>query len=53
MNRQIISGLEILFSNRNKNAASLIDYNHYQNRKISQLNVETLISISKDLIKNK
>lgn len=53
MNRQIISGLEILFSNRNKNAASLIDYNHYQNRKISQLNVETLIGISKDLIKNK
>jgi 16S rRNA (adenine1518-N6/adenine1519-N6)-dimethyltransferase len=53
ISKQIISGLEILFSNRNKNASTLVDSNHYQNMKISQLNVETLISISNDLIKNK
>jgi 16S rRNA (adenine1518-N6/adenine1519-N6)-dimethyltransferase len=53
MNNQIISGLEYLFSNRNKNVTSLIDSNHYQGMKINQLSVETLISISNDLIKNK
>jgi hypothetical protein len=53
MNNHIISSLEYLFSNRNKNVASLIDSNNYQNMKINQLNVETLIDISNDLIKNK
>ena len=53
MNNQIISGLEYLFSNRNKNVASLIDSNHSENMKINQLNVETLIGISNDFIKNK
>ena len=53
VNNQIISGLEFLFSNRNKNVSSLIDSSQYQSKKISQLNVETLISISNDLINNK
>lgn len=53
MNNHIISSLEYLFSNRNKNVASLIDSNDYQNMKINQLNVETLIDISNDLIKNR
>lgn len=53
MNNHIISSLEYLFSNRNKNVASLIDSNNYQNMKINQLNVETLIDISNDLIKNR
>jgi 16S rRNA (adenine1518-N6/adenine1519-N6)-dimethyltransferase len=53
MNNHIISSLEYLFSNRNKNVASLIDSNRSDNMKINQLNVETLIGISNDLIKNK
>jgi 16S rRNA (adenine1518-N6/adenine1519-N6)-dimethyltransferase len=53
VDNRIMSGLEILFSNRNKNVASLIDSNQYQSKKISQLNAETLIEISDDLMKNK
>jgi 16S rRNA (adenine1518-N6/adenine1519-N6)-dimethyltransferase len=53
VDNRIMSGLEILFSNRNKNVASLIDSNQYQSKKISQLNAETLIEISADLMKNK
>lgn len=53
MDHKIISGLEFLFSNRNKNADTLLESKQYQNKKISQLNVETLIDISNDLIKNK
>ncbi|MDP9493428.1 MAG: hypothetical protein M3P17_04615 [Thermoproteota archaeon] len=53
MDHRIISGLEFLFSNRNKNADTLLESKQYQNKKISQLNVETLIDISNGLIKNK
>lgn len=53
MDLKIISGLEFLFSNKNKNADTLLESKQYQNKKISQLNVETLVYISKDLIKNK
>lgn len=53
MDLKIISGLEFLFSNKNKNADTLLESKHYQNKKISQLNVETLVDISNDLIKNK
>jgi len=51
ISHQIISGLEFLFSNRNKNAVSLLDCKKYENKKISQLNVETLIEIANGLIK--
>jgi ribosomal RNA small subunit methyltransferase A len=51
INHQIISRLEFLFSNRNKNAASLLDSKQYQNKRISQLNVETLVEIANNLIK--
>lgn len=53
INRQIISGLEFLFSNRNKNAASLLDSEQYQNKKISQLDVEILIGIAQGMIKKR
>ncbi len=53
MDLKIISGLEFLFSNKNKNADTLLESKQYQNKKISQLNSETLVDISKDLIKNK
>jgi 16S rRNA A1518/A1519 N6-dimethyltransferase RsmA/KsgA/DIM1 with predicted DNA glycosylase/AP lyase activity len=53
MDLKIISGLEYLFSNKNKNAGTLLESKQYQNKKISQLNVETLIDISNDLIKNR
>ncbi len=53
INYQIISGLEFLFSNRNKNASSLLDSKQYQNKKISQLDVETLIEIAKGITKKK
>jgi 16S rRNA (adenine1518-N6/adenine1519-N6)-dimethyltransferase len=53
INYQTISGLEFLFSNRNKNASSLLDSNQYQNKKISQLDVETLIEIAKGITKKK
>jgi 16S rRNA A1518/A1519 N6-dimethyltransferase RsmA/KsgA/DIM1 with predicted DNA glycosylase/AP lyase activity len=53
MDHEIISSLEYLFSNKNKNADTLLESKQYQNKKISQLNVETLIDISNDLIKNK
>lgn len=53
MDVKIISGLEFLFSNKNKNADTLLESKQYQNKKISQLNSETLVDISKDLIKNK
>ena len=53
MDVKIISGLEFLFSNKNKNADTLLESKHYQNKKSSQLNVETLVDISNDLIKNK
>ncbi len=53
MDLKIISGLEFLFSNKNKNADTLLESKQYQNKKISQLNVETLVDISNDLIKNK
>ena len=50
---QIISGLEYLFSNRNKNAASLLDSKEYENKKINQLDVDTLVDIANDMIKKK
>lgn len=53
INYQIISGLEFLFSNRNKNASSLLDSKQYQNKKISQLDVETLIEIAKGITNKK
>ena len=53
MDLKIMSGLEFLFSNKNKNADTLLESKQYQNKKISQLNSETLVDISKDLIKNK
>ncbi|HVE37168.1 MAG TPA: 16S rRNA (adenine(1518)-N(6)/adenine(1519)-N(6))-dimethyltransferase RsmA [Nitrososphaeraceae archaeon] len=53
MDHKIISGLEFLFSNKNKNADTLLGSKQYQNKKISQLNVETLVDISNDLINNK
>ena len=51
MNHQVISSLELLFSNRNKNAAKLLDSKQYQNKKINQLDVETLIETANHLIK--
>jgi ribosomal RNA small subunit methyltransferase A len=53
INRQIITGLDFLFSNRNKNAASFLDSKKYQNKKISQLDVDTLIGIAKGMIKKR
>ena len=53
MDLKIISGLEYLFSNKNKNAGTLLESKQYQNKKISHLNVETLVDISNDLIKSK
>lgn len=53
VNYQIISGLEFLFSHRNKNATSLLDSKQYKNKKINQLNAETLVEIAKDIIKKK
>ena len=53
MNKEIIAGLEFLFSNRNKNAASLLNTKLYQNKKIDQLNVETLVKICNELIQSK
>jgi 16S rRNA (adenine1518-N6/adenine1519-N6)-dimethyltransferase len=43
INHQIISQLELLFSNRKKNATTFLKSNQYQNKKIGQLDVETLI----------
>ena len=51
INQQIMTSLEFLFSNRNKNAASLLNSNKYQNKKINQLNVETLIQVANNIIK--
>ncbi|RPJ31618.1 MAG: ribosomal RNA small subunit methyltransferase A [Nitrosopumilales archaeon] len=53
MNKKIIAGLEFLFSYRNKNAASLLKTKLYQNKKIDQLNVETLVKICNELIESK
>jgi 16S rRNA A1518/A1519 N6-dimethyltransferase RsmA/KsgA/DIM1 with predicted DNA glycosylase/AP lyase activity len=53
MNKEIIEGLEFLFSCRNKNAASLLNTKLYQNKKIDQLNVETLVKICNELIESK
>ena len=53
MNKEIIAGLEFLFSYRNKNAASLLNTKLYQNKKIDQLNVETLVKICNELIESK
>lgn len=50
VNHQIISRLEFLFSNRNKNAASFLNSKQYQNKKINQLDVETLIEIATGMI---
>jgi 16S rRNA (adenine1518-N6/adenine1519-N6)-dimethyltransferase len=51
MKPQVISGLELLFSNRNKNAAKLLDSKQYLNKKINQLDVETLIEITNRWVK--
>jgi 16S rRNA (adenine1518-N6/adenine1519-N6)-dimethyltransferase len=51
INRQIISRLELLFSNRKKNAATFLKSKQYQNKKISQLDVETLIEIANDMLR--
>ena len=53
MNEEIIAGLEFLFSYRNKNAASLLNTKLYQNKKIDQLDVETLVKICNELIERK
>jgi ribosomal RNA small subunit methyltransferase A len=53
MNKEIITALEFLFSYRNKNSASLLKTKLYQNKKIDQLNVETLVKICNDLIESK
>lgn len=53
MNKEIIAGLEFLFSYRNKNAASLLNTKLYQNKKIDQLDVETLVKICNELIERK
>lgn len=51
INPQVISGLELLFSNRNKNAAKLLDSKQYLNKKINQVDVETLIEIANRWVK--
>jgi 16S rRNA (adenine1518-N6/adenine1519-N6)-dimethyltransferase len=53
MNKEIIANLEFLFSYRNKNAASLLNSKLYENKKIEQLNVETLVKICSELIESK
>lgn len=53
MNKEIIANLEFLFSYRNKNAASLLNSKLYENKKIDQLNVETLVKICSELIESK
>lgn len=53
MNKEIIAVLEFLFSYRNKNAASLLNTKLYQNKKIDQLDVETLVKICNELIERK
>ena len=53
INKEIIAGLEFLFSYRNKNAASLLNTKRYQNKKIDQLNVDTLVKICNELIESK
>lgn len=52
MNKEIIAGLEFLFSYRNKNAASLLNTKLCQNKKIDQLDVETLVKICNELIES-
>ena len=51
INPQVISGLELLFSNRNKNAAKLLGSKQYLNKKINQVDVETLIEIANRWVK--
>jgi 16S rRNA (adenine1518-N6/adenine1519-N6)-dimethyltransferase len=53
MKKEIIAELNFLFRHRNKSAASLLNTKLYQNKKIDQLNVETLIKICNDLIESK
>jgi ribosomal RNA small subunit methyltransferase A len=53
MKKEIIAELNFLFRHRNKSAASLLNTKLYQNKKIDQLNVETLVKICYDLIESK
>jgi len=46
MSRKIIANLEYLFSHRNKNVVSLLNNRQYDNKRIDELNIETLVKIS-------
>ena len=46
ISRQIIANLEYLFSHRNKNVVSLLNNRQYDNKRIDELNIETLVKIS-------
>lgn len=49
MSREIIANLEYLFSHRNKNVVSLLNNRQYDNKRIDELNIETLVKISNAL----
>lgn len=46
MTKDIIANLEYLFSHRNKNVVSLLNNRQYDNKRIDELNIETLVKIS-------
>ena len=46
MSREIIANLEYLFSRRNKSVVSLLNNRQYDNKRIDELNIETLVKIS-------
>ena len=46
MSREIIANLEYLFSHRNKNVVALLNNRQYDNKRIDELNIETLVKIS-------
>jgi len=47
--KDVMAWLEYLFSNRNKKPESLLQIKDYGNKKIDQLDAETLIKITNDL----
>ena len=46
MTKDIIANLEYLFSHRNKNVVSLLNNRQYDNKRIDELNIGTLVKIS-------
>jgi len=49
MTMDIIANLEYLFSRRNKNVASILNNKEYSNKRIDELDPESLVKISREL----